>query len=294
MWFLFSLISAVSWSLTDTFGKKLTKQYQILQTLAYRYVFSIPFLGIYFLFITIPKIDPRFWITILILLPLELTAAILYLKAITISPLSLVTPFVAFTPAFLLLTSYLILGETVSKLGAVGILLITIGAYTINFSSNPVRNGFSNGTKIFLLPFKKIVKEKGIWLMLIVAFIYSITANLGKVAMRYSSPSFMAVFYTTLLGIVFAFLALVKKQKLKPQKFEFSLGAIGLFNAIMMISHMIAIKYVQVAYMIAVKRTSMLFGVFFGYLFFQEREIGKRFFSACLMLVGVILIVFGK
>ncbi|MCK4339449.1 MAG: EamA family transporter, partial [Candidatus Cloacimonetes bacterium] len=262
---------------------KLTKQYQILQTLTYRYIFSIPFLGIYFLFINIPKIDPRFWITILILLPLELTAAILYLKAITISPLSLVTPFVAFTPAFLLLTSYLILGETVSMLGAVGILLITIGAYTINFSS-----------KNFLLPFKKIFKEKGIWLMLIVAFIYSITSNLGKVAMRYSSPSFMAVFYTTLLGIVFAILTLVKKQKLKPQKFEFSLGAIGFFNAIMMISHMIAIKYVQVAYMIAVKRTSMLFGVFFGYLFFQEKEIGKRFFSACLMLVGVILIVFAR
>jgi len=283
MWFLFSLLSAVSWSLTDTFGKKLTKQYQILQTLAYRYIFSIPFLGIYFLFITIPKINPRFWITILILLPLELTAAILYLKAITISPLSLVTPFVAFTPVFLLLTSYLILGETVSTQGAIGILLITIGAYTINFSS-----------KNFLIPFKKIFKEKGIWLMLIVAFIYSITSNLGKVAMRYSSPSFMAVFYTTLLGIVFVFLALIKKQKLKPQKFELSLGAIGLFNAIMMISHMIAIKYVQVAYMIAVKRTSMLFGVFFGYLFFHEKEIGKRFFSACLMLVGVILIVCAK
>ncbi|MCK4358584.1 MAG: DMT family transporter [Candidatus Cloacimonetes bacterium] len=277
------MLSAVSWSLTDTFGKKLTKQYQILQTLAYRYIFSIPFLGIYFLFINIPKIDPRFWITILILLPLELTAAILYLKAITISPLSLVTPFVAFTPAFLLLTSYIILGETVSMLGAVGILLITIGAYTINFSS-----------KNFLIPFKKIFKEKGIWLMLIVAFIYSITSNLGKVAMRYSSPSFMAVFYTTLLGIVFAFLALVKKQKLKLQKFEFSLGSIGFFNAIMMISHMIAIKYVQVAYMIAVKRTSMLFGVFFGYLFFHEKRIGKRFFSACLMLVGVILIVFAR
>jgi len=283
MWFFFSLLSAVSWSLTDTFGKKLTQQYQILQTLAYRYIFSIPFLGIYFLFINIPKIDPRFWITILILLPLELTAAILYLKAITISPLSLVTPFVAFTPAFLLLTSYIILGETVSMLGAVGILLITIGAYTINFSS-----------KNFLIPFKKIFKERGIWLMLIVAFIYSITSNLGKVAMRYSSPSFMAVFYTTLLGIVFVIMVLIKKQNLKPQKLELSLGAIGFFNAIMMISHMIAIKYVQVAYMIAVKRTSMLFGVFFGYLFFHEKEIGKRFFSACLMLAGVILIVFAR
>ena len=283
MWFLFSLISAVNWSLTDTFGKKLAQQYQILSTLAYRYLFSIPFLGIYFLFITIPKIDPRFWLTILILLPLELTAAILYLKAITISPLSLVTPFVAFTPAFLLLTSYIILGETVSTQGAIGILLITVGAYAINFSS---RN--------FLLPFKKMFKEKGILLMLIVAFIYSITSNLGKMAMQYSSPSFMAIFYTTLLGIVFALLALVKKQNLKPKKFELSLVAIGFFNTIMMVSHMIAIKYVQVAYMIAVKRTSMLFGVFFGYLFFHEKEIGKRFFSACLMLAGVILIVLAK
>jgi len=215
-----------------------------------------------------------------IFIPLELTAATLYLKAITISPMSLVTPFVAFTPVFLLLTSFIILGETVNLGGAIGILLIAIGAYTINFSS-----------KNYLLPFKKIFQEKGILLMLVVAFLYSITSNLGKMAMQYSSPSFMGIFYTSLLGVVFALVTKLQKKKLKPKKLSLNFGLIGFFNAIMMISHMVAIKYIQVAYMIAVKRTSLLFGVVFGYLFFHEKKIGKRLVSAVIMLAGVVTIL---
>jgi len=102
----------------------------------------------------------------------------------------------------------------------------------------------------------------------------------------------MAIFYTILLGVSFFIIVKYRKGKIKPEKITISIWIIGFFNALMMVSHMIAIKYIQVAYMIAVKRTSLLFGVVFGYLFFQEKEIGKRLFSACLMLVGVILILF--
>jgi len=280
MWFILSLVSATSWSLTDVFGKKLTRTYPVIVTLTYRYIFSIPFLLVYLFFIKIPEIDPNFWLIILVLLPLELTAATLYLKAITISPMSLVTPFVAFTPVFLLLTSYIILGETVSLGGALGIILIAVGAYMINFSR-----------KKYLLPFKKLLEEKGILMMLGVAFLYSITSNLGKVAMQYSSPSFMGIFYTSLLGLAFLFVTKLRKNKLKPKKMNINFVWIGLFNAIMMITHMVAIKYIQVAYMIAVKRTSLLFGVLFGYLFFHEKEIGKRMVAAAIMLVGVITIL---
>jgi len=280
MWFFLSLISAVSWSLTDVFGKKLTKIYPVLTTLTYRYIFSIPFLLVYLAFIDIPKVDPNFWLVVLILLPMELAAATLYLKAITVSPMSLVTPFVAFTPVFLLLTSFFILGETVSTGGAIGIILIAAGAYMINFSR-------SN----YLIPFKKIFREKGILMMLGVAFLYSITSNLGKVAIQYSSSSFMGIFYTSLLGISFLVLTKIKKYKLKPKKMNINFVFIGLFNAIMMISHMVAINYIQVAYMIAVKRTSLLFGVLFGYMFFYEKELGKRLVAAAIMLAGVIIIL---
>ncbi len=280
MWFILSILSALSWSLTDVFGKKLSTDYKILPILTYRYLFSIPFLAIYFIFIEIPHINPKFWTTIIVLLPLELTASILYLKAIVISPISLVTPFIAFTPIFLLLSSFIILGEKVSLQGAIGVILITTGAYKMNSSS-----------KDLLLPFKKIFQKKGILLMLIVALIYSITSNLGKLAIRYSSASFMGVFYTSLLGIVFTMLVLIKGERLTPKRMNFSLSAIGFFNAIMMITHLVAIQYIQVAYMIAVKRSSMLFSVVFGYLIFKETGIRNRLFSALLMMIGVLLIL---
>jgi len=47
---------------------------------------------------------------------------------------------------------------------------------------------------------------------------------------------------------------------------------------------------VEVAYMIAVKRTSLLFGILYGALFFRERGFSGRILAGGLMLGGVFLI----
>jgi uncharacterized membrane protein len=57
---------------------------------------------------------------------------------------------------------------------------------------------------------------------------------------------------------------------------------------------MLALSLVETAYMIALKRTSILFAVILGYLFFRERYVGFRLTGALLMLLGVVIITFGK
>jgi len=140
-------------------------------------------------------------------------------------------------------------------------------------------------------PIRAILKEPGSILMLIVAVIYSVTSTLGKVAVQHSSPIFFGFFYPFTLTVVLT-IFLGAKGKLghvfsKPATFI----PIGLCTAAMIISHFIAISMTQVAYMIAVKRTSLVFSVIYGWLLFKEEKIKERLIGSGLMLAGVVMIL---
>jgi len=56
---------------------------------------------------------------------------------------------------------------------------------------------------------------------------------------------------------------------------------------VMVISHFMAIALVEVAYMITVKRTSLLFGMVLGALMFSEKGLVQHFVAGMLMVIGV-------
>lgn len=283
MWIAYALLSSLFSATTEALTKKsLARTDEYLVTWL-RHLFAIPYLIALLPFIEIPRLDQTFWLTILLLLPLEITAIILSIKAIKASPLSLTIPFLAFTPLFLILTSFLILREVPDISGTIGIILITVGGYTLNIHS--MKKGFWK-------PIKAIRNEKGSIFMLVVAFIYSITSNLGKLAILHSSPVFFGIVYYIVLATILTPIALTKSDRrlhqIAPGLPNYLL--IGLFLALMIIFHVVAITMTNVAYMIAVKRTSLLFSVGYGYLLFNERHIGERFLGSLLMILGIILI----
>ncbi len=67
---------------------------------------------------------------------------------------------------------------------------------------------------------------------------------------------------------------------------------IGILMGVMVFTHFIAIQKVEVAYMIAVKRTSLLFGILYGALLFQEQGLTLHLIAGSLMVAGIMLIVF--
>jgi uncharacterized membrane protein len=46
------------------------------------------------------------------------------------------------------------------------------------------------------------------------------------------------------------------------------------------------------AYMISIKRLSMVFAVFYGHILFKEKEIANRLIGTSLMFAGAVLIAF--
>jgi uncharacterized membrane protein len=59
----------------------------------------------------------------------------------------------------------------------------------------------------------------------------------------------------------------------------------------MVVTHFYAIEHIEVAYMIAVKRISLLFGLLYGAWLFKETGLLKNLVAGMLMVLGVFLIV---
>jgi drug/metabolite transporter (DMT)-like permease len=293
IWILLSLISAFSIATVDALKKNALRFYSEYLVAWVVVTIAAFFLLALLLFIPIPNLDRDFYIAFGCALPLEVTAVILYTKALKTSPLSLTLPFLSLTPAFLLITPFFILGETIKLPGLMGVLALTCGAYLLNLSK--FRGGIFE-------PFRAIRREKGSMLMIVVAAIYSLTASLGKRAIEHSSATFFMATYIAAQSLLLLAPALFSYRRhdrnARPFDFRQLLKLTFLPGVLLVVSslaHSSAIQLTQVAYMISVKRLSLLIGVVYGWLFFKEKEIRDRLLGAALMLLGFILIaLFGR
>lgn len=281
-WVLLALTTALALSTADALSKRALGKTDDLVIVWVREGYALPFLALAMLFVPFPELDGLFWLTTACLVPLEVISLVLYIKAIRLSPLSLTVPFLALSPVFIIFIAFVFLGEVPDAGGLAGILLITAGAYTLNASAS--KQGL-------LGPVRAIFKEPGSVLMLFVALIYSVTSTLGKVAVQHSSPVFFGFFYPLALTIVLT-VFLMAKGKLggvfeRPATFL----PIGLCTAVMIGTHFLAISMTQVAYMIAVKRLSLVFSVVYGWAMFREEKIRERLLGSAMMLAGVVSIL---
>lgn len=229
-----------------------------------------------------------FWLWILLLVPLEIAAMLLYMTAIRDHPLSLTLPYLAFTPVFVIGVAWLVLGEEVSPSGAAGVSLVVAGAWLLNSGQARLRDWRS-----WTRPFAAILYEPGSRMMLAVAAIYAVTATLGKGAMRHMAPEQFGAFYFALLGAAVALLIVLPRPRvlLRVASRPVPVLAVALLMGVMVYTHFLALQQIEVAYMIAVKRTSLLFGILFGALFFRESGLASRLPAGVLMLAGVMLIL---
>ena len=225
-------------------------------------------------------LNTRFVLPMILSIPIEIVATVLYVKAITVSPLSTTVPMLSFTPLFLILTSYIMLREKISALGALGIFLVVSGAYTLHLERPSVTH-----------PFRAMAKEKGPLLMLAVAFIYSVTSNLGKICIEASSPVFFAATYLPALTLFYTALLVARKVDIKeifkPNKGKIIIGG---FIALSFLFHTQALNSAFVSYAIAAKRTSLIFAMIYGRILFNEGRLKEKLTSGALMLTGVFLI----
>jgi uncharacterized membrane protein len=285
-WVVFSLACAFLTATVALLSKILLQKKNELFVLWVIYAFSLPLFLILFMYQPKPQLTSAFWKTVAILLPLEMGAFFLYLRALKLSPLSLVFPFLGLTPVFTIMTSSLILKEKLTPMGMWGVILVSLGAYLLN--ANTIRRGG------LLAPIKNIYREKGVMIMVLVAFIYSIGSVLGKKAILLSSPeTFPAIYYSIFFAILTpaAYLKTRQRGMRLEKKDLFLFVAVGVTFGLAILFHFKAISLVNVSYMISVKRLSLLISVIYGALIFREKNIIYRLAGSLVMLCGVLILL---
>jgi drug/metabolite transporter (DMT)-like permease len=254
-----------------------------------------------------PDIGPEFFPAVTITVILNICGLSLIFKALSSSDLSLSVPMLSFTPVFLIGTSYLILHEVPSLFGFLGICIIVSGSYVLNISA---------GHKHVLDPVRSMMRNRGSWYMLIVAFLFAVSINFDKIALLNSDPFFGMALTVMSIGIAFLFMSAYSRtvrtnqdrdlpdvplkeagqQDLPPRavpvkQFTLLCLLIGLFVAIEAASINMAYTLQIVPYVIAIKRLSIIFMVLYGTIVLSEGDLTKRVIGAAIMVAGAIIIL---
>ncbi len=282
-WITLSLLTALMVSSHDAWVKKFFSHLSAFDMLAYPLAYSCPMFTAAALLAPMPPLDATFYINFALCLPINGLSLLFYMKAIKISPLSLTIPYLAFSPVFIIGTGFVFLGEMPDFWGVAGIVVTCLGSYILNIDPK---------SRSFLAPFKAVFKEPGSWIMLIVSLLFAFSAVIGKKAMLHSSPVFftMSFFAVHNFVIVVLLLALgtVKTGNLReaPMKGA-AAGLLLFFHALF---HGWAVVLTKTAYMISMKRLSVLFSIIYGGLLFKEDNLLIRFTGAAFMVMGAVMI----
>ena len=282
---LYTLTTAVLVASADALCKKASQQQSIYGVSLSRWFFSLPVLWLMTYQMEFPRsISQQVIILTAILIPLEITAMILYIKALSRYDLSMTAPLLSLTPLFLLITGSVFLGETITVTGVAGVLLILLGIYVMNIAH------FKEG---LLAPFKCLLKNEGAVLVIIVALIYTVTSTMGKKVVTLTGSSFFSFWYLFLLS--FAIIPVMCWKGESPfqifRNFKINL-LIGTLVGLATFTIFTAYNYAPIAYVIAVKRTSIIFSVLLGRLVFKEHFFGQRVVGAAIAFAGIIIIIF--
>lgn len=276
---------------------------------AWGFLFTLPYYFIWLAVLGVPSIQPQFWLIILLVLPLGILGVVLQVESHRLSPLNLTAPYLSLTPAYSLVTTPLlsyffpVLNRSwPTMLGGIGVGVLTLGIYLLNQERGAG----------FLAPFRQLKKERGSMYMLLVGFIWSITANLDFVGMNQSNPAFYVLLNHGFISLASFFLAYLYLNRGKiPAEEKAGPGFLritfiyGTGIALSMILHLVAYLWIpEVPYVIAGKRAGTMFfalllgiaAATFGGLkerFADEKKnLGMRILGTSLMVAGMLIVIF--
>ncbi|MGB9842914.1 MAG: EamA family transporter [Caldisericia bacterium] len=207
---------------------------------------------------------------------------ILYVKSISISEVSLVTPLYNFNIFFLVILTTIFLDEKITFIKIMGLILLIYGSSFLTKREN------------LFLSIKTLLKDRGSKIMIISSLLIAIGRTIdGSITKMGVSPLFYAFFlYLSITIILFFIILFNRKLKdtfllLKEKKF-LSISA-GLTNAYSYLFLLIAFKNIDVSIAEPSTMLGTIITLIFSRFIFKE-EIKYRFIGALIMILGTYLI----
>ena len=260
--------------------------------------FALPILGAYLALRGVPSVGPGFWPAWGVAVLGNLAAWYLFFTALRTGDLGLTYPLLTLTPIFVPAVEWVLLREVPAPGGFLGIGLVVVGVYLLNFGS--IRTGL-------FAPFAALAKDGAAIRALAVAVIWSVTGTLDRVAVLESSPAFHGFMLSAGLALLFLPFALAvdpdresegsKGGRLRRFRHRLSpagrggLILHGLLFACMLMLQMEALTLALASYVLSIKRAGAVVAVMIGYFAFREGSLGPRLAGTVVTLAGAFVLV---
>jgi uncharacterized membrane protein len=248
-------------------------------------VIAIPF----FFFVDFSKLTSSGLVVLFIKSLLEAGSFFCIMLGIKNLELSRALPLLVLTPGLVAISAFIFIGESLTNLEILGIVLLTIGTYI--FSLNPKQK--------IKGPFKEVIKPKGIYYIILALAIFTATGVLDKVILNkfnVSINSFMGFQHLFLAAIFLTTLIFTKERKILVPTFKRSWSWILLVAFITITyryTYLQAVKVAPVALALSLKRISVFFAVLIGGKLFNEHSLFKKSIATIILIAGALLIING-
>lgn len=243
-------------------------------------------------FHTITELPLKFWITLAVVVigyyPL---VAYLYLQTIRVNDLSSILPLLSMIPAFTILFGWLLLHQTPSLLGLIGVGFISASIYVLHLRPN----------LSWSEPIVNILRSKAAKAMAVVSVVTALAAIGDKFAIDNSSAFiYMALNMLGAVGILLAADLILNRQKCRHIKRELQtlkgrparrIVVLGILLLIIQVSSFTAIALGPVTgYVVAIRNLSIVLASLIAIWLFKEQFNRYKCYSYALSTVGLVLI----
>lgn len=198
---LLVVASSLGWSGFDLLRKLLLREIPAVPLVFLLTAGSALLFAVWLLVDGVSRPAPGYLLPALGSVLLNLVANLLFLEGMRIAPLSVTVPLLSLTPAFAALLAVPLLGESLSRTDAAGILLVIAGAIWLNWQP---RGGPPEGAP------DKRAKIRGAFLVALTALLWSMTIPLDKMAVERATAPFHGVVLTA--GVAVGVLAVLLVQ----------------------------------------------------------------------------------
>lgn len=276
LWIIFALISGIFVSLREMYIKRYINQSPEIISFTTRFYGSFIFIILAFQGNIIITNIPVFIGITAVTVVVTAFATLVRLRMIKSEELSLTTPWLGAVPMFVVLWSIVLYGEFPAAPALMGILLVSIGAFTINLQGGRIE-----------------IRKASLW-MLLTALLLGLTTSLDKLAIGASSAITYSLVWTISSAIFMYGIAKTKSRKVMILDRHLIIQAVlwvGEFLFQMLAVQNISTVASGQTYVKTLTMLNIVITTVVSSLMFRERDRRKRIFSACLIFLGAVLVV---
>lgn len=286
MWWVYALGGALFLAVYSLIEKKILLKEHAAQFSAISALITFVFTLV---FVPLIKLNFSFSLWLLMIAGGVLGASgfLFFAKAVRHMEISVASALRGMVPVFVLLFSVMILGESISGINGIGMVMIVIGVYVLESKKHHLFN-----------PFRDISHSKPLLYLFVALLAWGLSANISRLILRGGDVNIYTLLFFKQLFVTIVLIAInvFAYQGFKDIKIAWGdskdwliiLGAVGIVNGLLYYQ---AMSMAHAPLVSSIERLSVLGVILLGREYFHEKNILRKLVSAVIMICGALLVV---